>query len=355
MHTETFTGAAGFTAGTLDGVVVGGGEPAEATFSSLVVDGDGALPLLQVKDAFVQTYTTDDGAFVDTITSGVEAHVQTITTGDGASVEINTNGVGANVSTVTTGVDAFVRTLTNGVGAFVYTNTIGVGAYVSTHTSNEGAFVNTSTFGAGAHVRTITEGVGAFVRTHTDGIDSNIEFNARKSEFKVEALNGISLDLLGPDATTVAYVARPTNSFAVEKSKLGNGATAADIAENRLFAVSGTGATQVSIDTIDLLPTTALDIPKDGAEARRVTIINGDKLLGAPAGNFTLDLADGVNGQLKTFTIGAISDFAATLVITPDNASFATATLIINARDSVTLVYTTKWNVISGKVTDNGP
>jgi hypothetical protein len=315
MPTEVYTGAAGFTAGTLDGVVVGGVEPAAATFSSFVVDGDGALPLLQVKDAFVRTATFGD-----------RAHVRTITKGD----------------------RAFVSTITFGAGAYVLTGTEGVGAPVHTYTEGVGAHVQTTTLGVGAHVNTGTFGVGAYMHTSTSGINSNIEFEARKSEFAVEALNGISLGLLGPDATTVAYVANPSNAFAVEKSKLGDGATAANIADNRLFAVSGTGMTQMSTNTIAL---------QAGATAlARVLITVGDSLITIIDGKdatigeaYTHELVDGVHGQVRTFSVGAKSGAGTTLVITPTHASFTTVTLNVDTPgECVTLVFTDEWHKISG-------
>jgi hypothetical protein len=149
----------------------------------------------------------------------------------------------------------------------------------------------------------------------------------------------IDITTSSTDSKVLVDLRDPSNSFEISSTDTSQGPSVTECH----FAVHGDGATQMSIETIDLLPEFGVI---DSVPNRRITIINGGESNG---GNYTLALADGVRGQVKTFSIGTPSAVAANVVITPATAAFATASLDVATSGScVTLAYTTEWNAISG-------
>lgn len=164
----------------------------------------------------------------------------------------------------------------------------------------------------------------------------------------------ITIRAVGGGAKTAAVVGLASNVFAVEKVADLTAEEAAAAPDNRRFAVHGSGVTQMSIDTIVLdaeavaVAPGLVTISPTGAELRRFTIINAT---GAIDGNtYTLALADGIYGQVKTFSIGEKSDVGSAYVtITPTSSSFTHVVLsTISSGHSVTLAYTDKWHIVSG-------
>jgi hypothetical protein len=149
----------------------------------------------------------------------------------------------------------------------------------------------------------------------------------------------------GFESKTIVELFKPSNEFEI----YGYTDVVGGISQkNSLFAVSGSGATQMSASTIVLQAgATAPDRVLLAVGDSLITIINGKD---ATAGvEYTHELADGVHGQVRTFSVGANSGADTTLVITPTHASFTTVTLNVDTSGQcVTLVFTDEWHKISG-------
>jgi hypothetical protein len=161
----------------------------------------------------------------------------------------------------------------------------------------------------------------------------------------VSGAGDINLIPNGFESKTLVELFEPSNEFEI------NGYTnvVGGISQkNSLFAVSGSGATQMSTSTIVLQAGATAQARKlSSVGDSLITIISGkDATVGA---EYTHELADGVHGQVRTFSVGAKSGAGTTLVITPTHASFTTVTLNVDTSGQcVTLVFTDEWHKISG-------
>jgi hypothetical protein len=320
MVKEAYTGALQVTSGTIDGVVIGGTTPAAGSFGIIKMDS--------VDDTRSSVIKTEDSGAV-TITS------------DRFIIRPFVPGSGVNaISKIITRHDALSMTSAGKDDPFAFDEPLITSEIIIKY--------DDLSITSGGKVDIAAPSVSIVAATGVDIAAPSVSIVASTGVDITTVDSGdITIRAMGGGAKTVAVVRLDSNVFAVEKFADLTAEETAAAPDNRQFAVHGSGVTQMSIDTIVLNPDVTTISPI-GAELRRFTIIDARAALDGDT--YTLALADGIYGQVKTFSIGEKSDVGSAYVtITPTSRSFTHVVLsAISSGQSVTLAYTDKWHIVSG-------